>query len=130
MDLNAIQTVVRPRVRAEIGAYARVASSPDCGGSWVLPRLVGFRRALEIALLSETFNAEEALRLGLVNWVVPRIELEARTAKLASRLASGPLFAQARIKKTDADLAGANLCRSTRHRGGKLFRMLDDGRFL
>lgn len=79
-------------------AYARVAASPDCGGSWALPRLVGYRRALEIALLSETIDAAEALRLGLVNRVVPRADLEAETAKLAARLAAGPAVAQGNIK--------------------------------
>lgn len=79
-------------------AYARVAASPDCGGSWALPRLVGFRRALEIALLSETIDASEALRLGLVNRVVPRAVLEEETARLAARLAAGPAVSQANIK--------------------------------
>lgn len=80
-------------------AYARVAASPDCGGSWALPRLVGYRRALEIALLSETLAVEEAHRLGLVNKIVPLAELEAETAKLAGRLASGASFAHGRIKR-------------------------------
>lgn len=79
-------------------AYARVAASPDCGGSWALPRLVGYRRALEIALLSETIDAQEALRLGLVNRVVPRAALEEETASLAARLAAGPAVSSARIK--------------------------------
>jgi 2-(1,2-epoxy-1,2-dihydrophenyl)acetyl-CoA isomerase len=79
-------------------AYARVAASPDCGGSWALPRLVGFRRALEIALLSETIDATEALRLGLVNRVVPRAALEDETARLAARLAAGPAVSQATTK--------------------------------
>ncbi len=92
-------------------AYARVAVSPDCGGSWALPRLVGFRRALEIALLSETIDAAEALRLGLVNRVVPRAALEDETAKLAARLAAGPAVANASIKglmrqSFDRDFAG------------------------
>lgn len=79
-------------------AYARVAASPDCGGSWALPRLVGYRRALEIALLSETIDAAEALRLGFVNRVVPRAKLETETAALAARLAAGPAVAYGNIK--------------------------------
>lgn len=79
-------------------AYARVAASPDCGGSWALPRLVGMRRALEIALLSETIDASEALRLGLVNRVVPRAALESETAALAARLAAGPATSMATTK--------------------------------
>lgn len=80
-------------------AYVKIGASPDCGASWALPRLVGLRRALEIALLSETIGAEEALRLGLVNRVVPAAELEPETAKLAARLAAGPPMAQAGIKR-------------------------------
>lgn len=79
-------------------AYARIAASPDCGGSWALPRLVGTRKALEIALLSDDIDAEEALRLGLVNRVVPLAELEAETAALAQRLACGAAFAQGQSK--------------------------------
>mgnify|MGYP002622210113 CR=1 FL=1 len=80
-------------------AYARIGASPDCGASFSLPRLVGLRRALEIALLSEDIGAAEALALGLVNRVVPAAELEAETARLAARLAAGAPAAQGRIKR-------------------------------
>ena len=80
-------------------AYARIGASPDCGASFSLPRLVGLRRALEIALLSEDIGATEALALGLVNRVVPAAELEAETARLAARLAAGAPAAQGRIKR-------------------------------
>ena len=80
-------------------AYARIGASPDCGGSWALPRLVGYRRALEIALLSETVGVEEALRLGLVNRVVPLAELAAETERLATRLAAGAPTALGNIKQ-------------------------------
>jgi 2-(1,2-epoxy-1,2-dihydrophenyl)acetyl-CoA isomerase len=74
-------------------AYTKIAGAPDCGGSWALPRLVGMRKALEIALLSDNISAHEALALGLVNKVVPRDELEAKTRELALRLANGPTTA-------------------------------------
>lgn len=79
-------------------AYARVAASPDCGASWALPRLVGYRKALEIALLSDDIDAINALAIGLVNWVVPRPSLEEETARIAARLAAGPATAQGHIK--------------------------------
>lgn len=79
-------------------AYTRVGTSPDGSASWHLPRLVGLRKALEIALLADTIDAPEAHRLGLVNFVVPAAELEARTAALAARLAAGPTQAYGRIK--------------------------------
>jgi 2-(1,2-epoxy-1,2-dihydrophenyl)acetyl-CoA isomerase len=80
-------------------AYASIGTSCDLSGSWSLPRLVGLRKALEIALLSEPFDAAEALRLGLINRVVPAAELEAQTLALARRLASGPALAIAQLKR-------------------------------
>ena len=74
-------------------AYSKIATSPDGGSTYFLPRLVGYRKALELALLSETFDADTALALGLVNWVVTSAELAAKTEKIAHRLASGPTVA-------------------------------------
>ena len=79
-------------------AYAKLGTSPDGSGSWSLPRLVGLRKAMEIALLSDVYDAPEALRLGLVNRVVPAADLVAETDKLARRLAEGPTFAFGRAK--------------------------------
>lgn len=92
-------------------AYVRVGASCDGSSSWALPRLVGLRRAMEIALLSESLDAAEALRLGLVNRVVPAADLQAETAKLAQRLAAGPTLAYGRVKRLlrqslDRDFAG------------------------
>jgi 2-(1,2-epoxy-1,2-dihydrophenyl)acetyl-CoA isomerase len=80
-------------------AYVNIGTSSDLAGSWTLPRLVGLRKALEIALLGEPFDAAEALRLGLVNRVVPAAELDAHTLALAQRLASGPALAIAQLKR-------------------------------
>ena len=80
-------------------AYANVAASADVGGSWNLPRMVGLRTAMKIALLSDTFDAAEALRLGLVNWVVPADRLAEETLSLARRLAAGPTLAYGRMKR-------------------------------
>lgn len=79
-------------------AYVNVAGSPDCSGSWHLVRLVGLRRAMQIALLSESISAPEALALGLVNQVVAADELEGVVTRLARRLAGGPSQALARTK--------------------------------
>jgi len=80
-------------------AYANVGASCDVSGSWNLPRMLGLRRALEIALLSNTFDADEALRLGIINKVVPREQLEVESMALALRLAAGPTKAYGYIKK-------------------------------
>lgn len=80
-------------------AYPRIGASSDCSTSWALPRLVGLRRALEIALLCEPFDAQEALRLGLVNRVVPAERLQDETLAMAQKLARGPREALARLKR-------------------------------
>ncbi|MGH8616118.1 MAG: enoyl-CoA hydratase-related protein [Burkholderiales bacterium] len=91
-------------------AYSRIATSPDGGSTYFLPRILGTRRALELMLLSEPFDAETAQRLGLVNRVVPDAELAVRTAEFAARLAAGPTRAFAETKALvnashDRDLA-------------------------
>ena len=80
-------------------AYSRLGTSPDGSSSWSLPRIVGLRKAMEIALLSDVFDAQEAQRLGLVNKVVPAAMLAEETDKFAKRLASGPTFAYGQIKR-------------------------------
>lgn len=91
-------------------AYVNIGSSCDLSSSWHLPRTVGLRKALEIALLSETIDATEALRLGLVNRVVAADRLVEETDALATRLASGATLALGRMKRLmrasfDNDLA-------------------------
>ena len=80
-------------------AYLGIGASCDGGASFALPRVVGLRRALEIALLNESFDAGAALRLGLVNRVVAAAELEAVTNELAQRLAAGPTRAVGRVRR-------------------------------
>ncbi len=81
-------------------AYSLLGTSPDGSSTYSLPRLVGKKKAMEIALLGDRFDANEALRLGIVNWVVAEAEaeLEAETAKLAERLANGPTRAYGNTK--------------------------------
>lgn len=80
-------------------AYINIGASCDVGASWSLPRLVGLRRALEIALLGDTLSASDAERLGLVNRVVPAAELEAQVKALAQRLANGPTRALGQMRR-------------------------------
>ena len=79
-------------------AYSNIALSPDGGGTWSLPRHVGLKRAMEIALLGERFDAARAEQLGLINHVYPPDELPGATLKLARRLADGPALALAHTK--------------------------------
>lgn len=80
-------------------AYTRLGTSPDCGTSWALPRRVGLRKALELALLCEPFDAAEALRLGLVNEVLPLEQLAERTEAVARRLQASAPQALAHVKR-------------------------------
>jgi len=79
-------------------AYCNIGTSPDGGSTFALPRTVGMKKAMEIALLGDRFDAATALALGLVNRVVPAAALEAETAKLAGRLAQGPTRVYGRTK--------------------------------
>jgi 2-(1,2-epoxy-1,2-dihydrophenyl)acetyl-CoA isomerase len=73
--------------------FARVGLVPDGGGTYFLPRLIGTAKAMEMILLADLIDAHEALRIGLVNSVVPAEQLENETLKLAERLAQGPTVA-------------------------------------
>ncbi len=80
-------------------AYTGIGTTADVGGSWHLPRLVGLRKAMEIALLNEPIDAEDARALGLVSRVVPDDRLDAELATLAASLAQGPTKAYGRMKR-------------------------------
>jgi len=79
-------------------AYTLIGATPDGGSTYALPRVVGQKKAMEIALLGERFDAATAERLGLVNRVVPAAALEVETQKLAARLAAGPTAVYGRTK--------------------------------
>lgn len=79
-------------------AFAKVGLSGDYGGTYLLTQIVGTAKARELYLLADRIDMAEARRLGLVNWVVPAGELEAKTQEIARRLASGPRVAHRLIK--------------------------------
>ena len=80
-------------------AFAKVGFSGDYGGSYFLSQLVGQGKAREIYYLSDRVNAQECLRLGIANQVVPAEELASATMELARRLASGPPIALRYMKE-------------------------------
>ncbi|NWG22986.1 MAG: enoyl-CoA hydratase/isomerase family protein [Pseudorhodoplanes sp.] len=79
-------------------AFARIGASPDSSSTYWLPRLVGARKALELALLADPIDADEAMRIGLVNNVVPAATLQRSALALAERLSRGPTGAYGRTK--------------------------------
>ena len=72
-------------------AFARIGLVPDGGSTYLLPRLIGVKRALELSLLADKLPAETALNWGLVNRVVEDNRLLDEAMTLATRLAHGPL---------------------------------------
>jgi len=80
-------------------AFARIALVPDAGGTWILPRLVGPKRALALMLTADPVPAEEAERLGLVYKAFDDDAFRAETAALAARLAQGPALAHRLTKR-------------------------------
>lgn len=80
-------------------AFAKVGFSGDYGGTYFMTQLVGAAKARELYFLSDRVTADEALRIGLANWVVAPEELAGKTREIASRLASGPAVAYRYMKE-------------------------------
>jgi 2-(1,2-epoxy-1,2-dihydrophenyl)acetyl-CoA isomerase len=80
-------------------AFVKIGLTPDCGGSFILPRLVGWRRAIEMMMTGDAIGAEEALKLGMINKVVPDDQLMPQALALAESLAQSPTMALGRIKE-------------------------------
>jgi 2-(1,2-epoxy-1,2-dihydrophenyl)acetyl-CoA isomerase len=79
--------------------FSRRGLSLDLGGSWLLPRLVGLHKAMELAYFGDNLSAHEALALGLVNRVLPREELDTFVAQWAAQLANSPSIALSMTKR-------------------------------
>ena len=90
-------------------AFVRIGAVPDTGGTFFLPRRVGYTRALEMFLLGDFVDAEQALEIGIVNRVVPEDELLREARELVRRLAAGPTRAYAEIKQLVLGSAVASL---------------------
>ena len=71
-------------------AFARIGVTPEFGSSYLLPRVVGYARAAELAFTAKDIDAQEAYRLGLVNQVVPAQELMAASEAVANQIAALP----------------------------------------
>lgn len=80
-------------------AYVNIGASCDVGASWSLPRRVGLRRALEVALLGDTLDAQQAERMGLVNRVLPQQAVAEAAMGMAQQLAAGPTKALGQLRR-------------------------------
>lgn len=90
-------------------AYPRIGGTIDAGASWFLVRALGTRKAMELAILAETFDADAAHGLGLVNRVVPTDALGEEAFAFSERLATGPTAAYGAIKRLVACAHGNDL---------------------
>ncbi len=80
-------------------AYSRVGLTPDGSSSWYLPRLIGLRRALQLAMLNSELTADQALEWGLLNEVVADDLLDEALARIVVQLAAGPTAALGGAKR-------------------------------
>ena len=80
-------------------AYCHIGTSPDGSASFHLPRAVGIKKAMEIALLGDRFDAATAKDIGMINFVAAAGTLAAETDKLARRLAAGPTHVYGNTKR-------------------------------
>ncbi len=83
-------------------AFAKVGFSGDYGGTFFMSQLIGTAKARQLYFLSDRLNAQEALDLGLTNWVCEADELAAKANEIALRLASGPTVAYRYMKENFA----------------------------
>ena len=80
-------------------AFVRIGLSPDCGGTYFLPRAVGEKLAAELFMLGGTIDAGRALQIGMINRVVPAESLLDEARSIAEKLAAGPTGSIGRIKR-------------------------------
>ena len=92
--------VIAARSASFIQAFSKIGLVPDCGGTWLLPRLVGRARALALALTGDKLAAEEAVRIGLIWQCVDDAALMETALALAQRLAALPSKALAETRRT------------------------------
>jgi 2-(1,2-epoxy-1,2-dihydrophenyl)acetyl-CoA isomerase len=90
-------------------AFVKIGLIPDSGGNWLLPRIVGYAKALELSITGERIKADEALRIGLVNKVVPAADFPAELEVYAQTLAKMPTRAIGATKKLMTEALGMTL---------------------
>src|ERR1043165_5075461 len=90
-------------------AFIKIGLSPDCGGTFILPRLVGWKRAAELMFTGELVTAQRAAEMGMINSVAADGELMSQVMAMAEKLAHAPTAALGRIKQL-MDASATNDC--------------------
>jgi 2-(1,2-epoxy-1,2-dihydrophenyl)acetyl-CoA isomerase len=80
-------------------AFIKIGLVPDCGGTFILPRLVGWKRATELMITGDIISSSRALEMGMINAVVPDDQLTSQALAMAEKLAQAPTAAIGRIKE-------------------------------
>src|SRR5256714_6259487 len=80
-------------------AFIKIGLTPDCGGTFILPRLVGWKRATELLFTGELISATAAVKMGMINSITPDGELMSTVMAMAEKLAQAPTAAIAQIKR-------------------------------
>lgn len=109
-------------------AFIKIGLMPDGGGTYFLPRLVGYNKAFELMALGDSVPAQQAFEMGMINRVVAPAELDATVDAMAERLASAPAIALAKIKAGLANGLQSNLASALEFEAagqGECFRSAD-----
>jgi 2-(1,2-epoxy-1,2-dihydrophenyl)acetyl-CoA isomerase len=80
-------------------AFIKIGLVPDCGGTFILPRLVGWKKAAELMFTGDMVTAKQALEMGMINAVTPDAELMSHALAMADKLAAAPTAAIGQIKR-------------------------------
>lgn len=94
----ACDIIVATENASFIQAFSKIGLIPDTGGTYFLPRLIGFQKALALTLLAEPISARDAEKLGMIYKVVPHDQLEETVRQLAVKLAHMPTRALGKTK--------------------------------
>lgn len=95
----AADIIIAAESATVVVAYAQLGTSPDAGASYFMARTLGYRKALELYLLSERLSGKQAAEIGLINFAVPDNQLAAKTQEIMERLAAGPAQAVGAAKR-------------------------------
>jgi 2-(1,2-epoxy-1,2-dihydrophenyl)acetyl-CoA isomerase len=115
--------VIAARSASFIQAFAKIALIPDCGGTWLLPRLVGRANAMALAMTGDKLPAEEAQRIGLIWRCVDDAALMDEALALATRLAAMPVAALAATRRTIDDAMALDYAAALSHEAAVQRRM-------
>jgi 2-(1,2-epoxy-1,2-dihydrophenyl)acetyl-CoA isomerase len=121
--------VIAARSASFIQAFSKIGLIPDCGGTWLLPRLVGRAKAIGLAMSGDKLGAEDAERMGLIWRCVDDAALVDQTMALATKLAAMPVKALAATRRTIDDAIMINYADALSHEARVQQQMSGQGDF-